>query len=102
MADYKLSYSSLFYKDLNSIIDYISLELKNEHAAKSLIQSTELAIKKRLNNPLSSQPYLSLRSRQNVYRKIAVGNYLIFYVVIDSNMKVRRMLHGRRNLGQIL
>ena len=102
MARFELRYSPLFYEDLDKIIDYLLLELRNELAAKTLINDAEVAIKKRLIKPLSTAPYQSINSRQHLYRRIIVGNYLIFYVVIDNTMIIRRMLYGRRELDRIL
>lgn len=102
MAKFELHYSPLFYKDLDKITDYLLFELKNERAAKTLVSNTEAAIKKRLSNPLGVEPYRSIGSRPHLYRRILVGNYLIFYVVIDNVMVVRRMLYGRRDLDRIL
>ena len=102
MARFELRYSPLFYEDLDKITDYLLFELKNELAAKTLVNNTEAAIKKRLNNPLSAAPYRSLGRRPHPYRRILVGNYLIFYVVIDNVMIIRRMLYGRRDLDRIL
>ena len=99
---YKLRYSPLFYEDVTKIIDYVLLELKNEQAAKMLVDNTEAAIKKRLANPLSSPVYKSLNGRKHAYRRILLGNYLIFYVVIEDTMVVRRMLYGRRDIDRIL
>jgi len=102
MARFELRYSPLFYEDLDKITDYLLLELKNELAAKTLVNNVEAAIKKRLSNPLSAAPYQSLGSRPLPYRRIMVGNYLIFYVVIENVMIIRRMLYGRRDLDRIL
>ncbi len=102
MANFELRYSPLFYEDLDKITDYLLLELKNELAAKTLINNAEVAIKKRLSNPLSATPYRSVASRPYPYRRIPVGNYLIFYVVVGNVMIIRRMLYGRRDLDRIL
>ena len=102
MANFELRYSPLFYEDLDNITDYLLFELKNNLAAKTLVNNAEAAIKKRLSNPLSVAPYQSLGSRPYPYRRILVGNYLIFYVVIDNVMIIRRMLYGRRDLDRIL
>jgi addiction module RelE/StbE family toxin len=102
MANFELRYSPLFYKDLDKITDHLLLELKNEQAVKKLVNNTELAIKKRLYNPLATSPYRSIGSRPYPYRRISVGNYLVFYVVIDKVMIVRRMLYGRRDIDKIL
>ena len=103
MARFELRYSPLFYEDLDKITDYLLFEFKNELAAKTLVNNAEAAIKKRLSNPLSAAPYRSLGSRPHPYRRILVGNYLIFYVVMEDNvMVIRRMLYGRRDLDRIL
>lgn len=102
MAKFRLRYSPLFYRDLDKITDYILLELKNKEAAKNLVKATEVAIKKRLANPVSVAPYKSINHRRHAYRRIIVNNYLIFYVVIDDTMIIRRMLYGRRDLDRIL
>lgn len=102
MASFKLRYSPLFYEDLDKITDYLLFELKNELAAKTLVNNVEAAIKKRLSNPLGPAPYSSINNRQRAYRKILIGNYLIFYVVIDNTTTIRRMLYGRRDLDRIL
>lgn len=100
--DFVLCYSPLFYDDLERVTDYIMLELKNTAAAKDLINSVEAAIKKRLINPTQAAIYKSVTEREHPYRRIIVGNYLIFYVVIGNTMVVRRMLYGRRDLSKIL
>jgi toxin ParE1/3/4 len=102
MANFELRYSPLFYDDLDRIINYILLDLKNEAATKTFIQDVERAINKRLENPLHAAIYPSMRRRKHEYRRILVGNYLIFYVVIGHTMIVRRLLYGRRDLDKIL
>ena len=102
MTNFELRYSPLFYEDLDKITDYLLLELKNEQAAKTLINTAEIAIKKRLTNPLSASPYPPINTRKYPYRRILVGNYLIFYVVIDNTMIIRRMLYGRRDLDRFI
>lgn len=102
MADFELRYSPLFYDDLDKITDYVLLDLKNELAAKKLVHDIEAAIGKRLDNPLQTAPYPSIRQRKYEYRRILVGSYLIFYVVIAHTMIIRRLLYGRRDLDKIL
>ena len=102
MSRFELRYSPLFYEDLDKITDYLLFELKNEQAAKTLLYNTEAAIKKCLVSPLSTAPYRSISSRPHPYRRILIGNYLIFYVVIGNAMIIRRMLYGRRDLDRIL
>ena len=50
---YQLRYLPLFYEDMAEVVDYISIDLQNPSAAMKLIDLTEQAILKRLDNPLS-------------------------------------------------
>ncbi len=102
MANFELRYSPLFYDDLDKITNYTLLDLKNEIATKTFIYDIETAINKRLESPLHAAIYPSMRRRKHEYRRILVGNYLIFYVVIEHTMVVRRLLYGRRDLDKIL
>lgn len=102
MAKFELRYSPLFYQDLDKITDHLLFELKNERAARALVNKVELAVQKRFNNPLSTAPYRSIKTRQHAYHRILVGSFLIFYFVKDNVMTVRRILYGRRDLDRIL
>ena len=99
---YKLRYLPLFYDDMAEAVDYISNELQNQTAALKLIDQTEQAILKRLDNPLSFQPIRSKRERKYPYYRINVNNYAVFYVVIDDVMEVRRFLYSRRDIQSII
>ncbi len=48
---YKLTFLPLFEGDLNEVVDYISLKLKNPSAAHRLVDDVEQAILKRLDSP---------------------------------------------------
>ena len=99
---YKLSFLPLFENDLNSIVGYITFELKNPKAAIKLIDDVEAAIIKRLDNPLAFVPYPSLKERENKYYRINVHNYSVFYVVIDDVMEVRRIIYKKRDIDNII
>ncbi len=94
---YKLRYLPLFEQDLASTAAYIADVLKNEGAALRLIDDVETAILKRLHNPLAFQPYPSVKRRDHPYYRIYVGNYVVYYVVIDNVMEVRRLIYGARD-----
>jgi len=97
----KLRYLPLFYEDLKDTIDYIAHDLKNPQAAENLLNEVETAILKRLPIEDSFEPYPSLKDRENLYYRIYVGNYVIYYVLLNENdtnfMEVRRFLYKGRN-----
>ena len=103
MQKYKLKYLPLFYDDLNSITSYISTILKNERAANNLVDNIERAINQRALSPLSFSQYKSKKNRKDIYYKINVKNYYIFYTVDETNhiMELRRIIYNKRNLKNI-
>ena len=102
MEKYELSILPLFESDMLEAITYITEVLNNPSAAERLIDETEKAIYKRLDSPLSFSPYKSIKSRDDVYYRIFVGNFNVFYVVKDNVMDVRRFIYSRRNIENIL
>ncbi|MDL2287971.1 type II toxin-antitoxin system RelE/ParE family toxin [Oscillospiraceae bacterium OttesenSCG-928-F05] len=99
---YKLSYLPLFERDLAAARDYIAYTLQNPAAALKLLEDTERVIMKRLESPLSFEPYHSLRERKHIYYRIRVKNYSVFYVVIGDVMEVRRFIYSKRNLDELI
>jgi len=97
MKKYKLHFLPLFEEDLNRIVDYISLQLENPTAAYSLVDDIYEAIMKRLPFAESFEVYPSKKERPLAYYKIYVKNYIVFYVVDDDIMEIRRILYGRRD-----
>lgn len=98
MANYQIRILPSFEEDLNQIIDYIVLTLSNTSAAMKFAENVHKAIEERSNYPLSFQPFLSQKKRKHPYYIIRVGNYSIFYVVIESVMEIRRILYSKRHL----
>ena len=53
---YKLSILPLFEDDLDEIVDYITVRLRNPNAAERLVDDVEAAIRKRLEMPERFEP----------------------------------------------
>lgn len=99
---YRLSILPLFEDDLDEIVDYITVRLRNPNAAERLVDDVEAAIRKRLEMPERFEPYPSMRDREHPYDTIQVRNFTIFYVVIEDTMEVRRILYRRRDMRNLL
>ncbi len=99
---YKLRVLPLFEEDLNRIIDYIALRLKNPLAAERLVEDVEAAIQERLTCAEAFEPYPSAKVRPHPYYRLRVRNFTVFYVVLGDTMEVRRILYSRRDLEQHL
>lgn len=94
---YKLRYLPLFRQDVEEMVLYISRKLHNPSAAERLLNDIEAAVLKRLENPESFEPYHSEKERKYPYYRIYIRNYVVYYVVIDDVMEVRRLLYNRRD-----
>lgn len=99
---YRVRYLETFYKDLGKISKYISVQLKNNIAAQNLINDIEKAIEKRKNNPFGYEKFKSVKQRKEQYYKIFVKNYIIFYVIKDDVIEIRRLIYKKRNLEKII
>lgn len=103
----KIRYLSLFYTDLEEITEYISYKLGNPKASSDLVDRVEKAIIERLQCAESFEPYQSKKERRYPYYRIYVGNFIVYYVVIDDEgddkiMEIRRILYNKRNQEGIL
>lgn len=99
---YKVIYLPLFYKDLGNIVNYIAYDLNNVSAAQNLLDEIQTVIETRTLFPTSYEKYYSNRKRKNTYYRIYVKNYVIFYVVHNDIMEVRRILYNKRNLDTLI
>lgn len=99
---YKIKYLESFNIDLLQTADYIANVLGNIDASSRLVIRIENAIFKRAENPLAFEPVKSNRDRKHPYYRIYVGNCIVFYVVIDDVMEVRRLVYRSRNIRERL
>ena len=97
MGKYTLRYLPLAKQDLSEIVNYIQNNLENPIAVENTLSKIEAAILERLESPESFAVWQSKKQRPYPYRKINVGNYTVWYVVIDHIMEVRRILYSRRD-----
>ena len=99
---YELRYLPLFWDDLNSAVSYIADVLDAPQAAERLLDSTEAAILDHLENPTAPAKYKTSRERPLPYYWFSGGSYMVFYVVFDEVMEVRRFVYGARDLTRML
>ena len=99
---YRLQYLPIFWDDLEEAVFYIRDVLKNPAAAERLLDKVEEAILEHAKAPTMAQIYKTTRTRPQPYYWFAVGNYMVFYVVFDDVMEVRRLIYGARDLTKML
>lgn len=99
---YKLRYLPLFWDDLNEAVSYIADVLQAPQAAADLIDNVETGILIYLEHPTMAPIYKTTRDRPLPYYWFDVGNYMVFYVVMDDVIEVRRFLYGARDLTRMI
>lgn len=99
---YRLQYLPLFWDDLEQAVFYVRDVLKNPATAKRLLDRTEAAILEHAKAPTTAQVYRTTRTRPQPYYWFTVGNYMVFYVVFEDVMEVRRFIYGARDLTKML
>ena len=97
---YEIRYSYEFYNDFEKINSYIKYKLKNVIAANKLINRVEREIINRSNNPLDYEKFET--NAGNIYYRIYIGNYIVFYTVSGNVMEVRRIIYNKRNFSKLI
>ena len=95
-------YLPFFSQDLKQTLWYIKNILKNNVAAEILLIEIEKAILERSESASCFKPYLVSDKYDYPYYRIRVKNYMIFYVVIDDLMEIRRLVRTSRDTKRYL
>ena len=102
MSDLHIRYLRQFEADLKGIVTYISAELNNPAAAHALVDDVEKAILARRARATIFAPVRTLTPRTTPYFSIHVRNYVVYYIVKEHIMEVRRILYRSRNIEGLL
>jgi toxin ParE1/3/4 len=99
---YKIEYLPIALADLNGIIDYLSITLCNKKAALDFLDALDHSISKLGSFPYAYKIYQSQLVNNSEYRVLPVNNYLVFYVISDNTVEIRRILYARVNFDDML
>ena len=95
-AKYQINLTETAEQDLTEIVDYITDE--NPAAALKVVIRTEKNILKLENFPLIGVVPRIRRLARKGYHILIVDDYLVFYVIVNSEMvEIRRVLSGKRD-----
>ena len=83
------------------ICTYIE-ELHNSDASKILIDEIEKSNFKKIIKFNSILTLFVCKEREGIYYRIYVRNYIIFYVVNDNIMEVRRIIYSKRDFEYLV
>ena len=99
---YKIVFSPQALKDLKETKAYITKELYNEQAAVKTVSKILKDIRMLSEFPESAPLLSSIVDFDTNYRFLVCGNYVTFYRIEENEVKIVRILYGRRNFMQIL
>ena len=100
MAKFEINYLPIAQQDLVDILEYIQID--NPSAALNLLGEIDQVI-----SGLEDFPQLGFIPKDNHlknlgYRILVVNNYLVFYVILNESVEIRRIIHGKRKYDFIL
>lgn len=97
---YDVRYLPAAQQDLTDILNYIRQD--NPSAAYKLVQEIDKAVSGLEEFPIMGVIPKDLRLKSLNYRMLVIDNYLVFYVIKDSIIEIRRIIHGKRKYSFIL
>ena len=97
---YRVEYLPVAQEDLISIVEYIQVD--DPSAVQNFIDDVDRTISKLSNFPYMGSIPKDIRLMHLNYRVLIIDNYLVFYVVIDEVVEIRRILHGKRQYSFLI
>ena len=97
---YRVKYLPVAQRDLAGIIEYIKTD--SPASANKFLDRFDKAVVKLEGFPLMGTIPKDPRLQRLKYRILVIDSYLIFYVVKDSVVEIRRILHGKRRYSFLL
>lgn len=91
---YEIEYLPSAQKDIIDIIEYIKLD--NPSATLNFVDKLDESISQLADFPLIGIAPKDSRLQLLNYRMLIVDNYLVFYVLKDRTVEIRRIIHGKR------
>jgi len=97
---YTLRYLPIAVDDIVSIFDWIANDSPaNADAFIKKLDSRMLNLK---SHPLLGRIPRDDKLKDFGYRVIIIESYLVFYIVRDKTVEIHRVIHGSRNLSDII
>lgn len=91
---YKIEYLPSSAKDLTEIVDYIKID--SPQSALSFLDKIDKSISRLEQFPFIGIIPKDIRLQSLGYRILLIDNYLVFYVVFDDTIEIRRIISGKR------
>jgi len=93
----EIRYLATAERDLDDIFEYIMKD--RPVVASSLLEEIDRSISRLSRNPELGVVPKDDRLKKLGYRVLIIRKYLVFYVVKNESIQIRRILHGARQYG---
>lgn len=100
MRKYQISITKAAEQDLAEILEYIAYE--SPAAALKMADRIDRSILRLEEFPLIGVAPKNRHLERRGYRMLIVDNYIVFYVVIDDTVEIRRIISGKRDYEFLL
>jgi toxin ParE1/3/4 len=97
---YVLRYLPVAVDDLTSIFDWIANDSPANAAV--FIDKPDQRIGNLQTHPLLGHIPRDDKLKNSGYRVLVIESYLVFYIVREKTVEIHRVIHGSRNLEDIL
>ena len=91
MSEYRYELTPSAVRDLESIAEYVSIQLGAKESAIALLNEIEAAIVAACRFPESAPPVADELLARKGYRKLIVKNYIAFYIPDHEAQKISVM-----------
>ena len=98
----KLKFTTEAKVDVFEIFEYIAKNLSAPSTADHLIDEIERACQRLTVYPLSCPVPRDDMLAKKGYRMLVVNNFIAFYIVDESYVRIMRVLYGKRNYKSLL
>ena len=97
---YTLRYLPIAVDDLVSIFDWIANESPANAAA--FVERLDRCIGNLKTHPLLGHIPRDEKLKNSGYRILVIDSYLVFYMIRGKTVEIHRVVHGSRNLDDII
>ncbi|HWR39100.1 MAG TPA: type II toxin-antitoxin system RelE/ParE family toxin [Patescibacteria group bacterium] len=100
MPKHEIHITEAAVQDLTDMIEYISFD--NPSAALQLADDIERQVYQLEDFPLLGTIPKNRRLANKGYSMLIANDYLVFYIVSDAIVEIRRIISGKRHYSQLL
>ncbi len=93
----KVIYTPSAKKDIEGAVTYLFFNLSAPQAARDLVRELDATVKRVMEYPYAGSLYRTNGAMRDEIRWAAVKGFVLYYVVTEDTIQIRRFLHGRQD-----